>query len=244
MYGIIYNGGSLATHSIAYIADNVHLRGAMAGAGPDARDRPGVMIVHGGAGLDAHAHQRARQFADLGYVTFACDMYGEAIAGDRARIMATINELRSDRDRLCVRAQAGIDVLSAACDGRIAVVGYCFGGMAALEMARAGIEVAACVSVHGALATNRPAAPGALRTKVFVCHGALDPYCPPAHVAGFVDEMNHAESDWQLVVYGGAMHGFTHHDATGQTPGVLYDPIADARSSAAISAFLRECLPA
>jgi dienelactone hydrolase len=228
---------------IPYRAEAVHLRGVLVDAEPEDRRRPGVLIMHGGAGLDAHARNRALQFADLGYVAFACDMYGDGVTGDRARIMATINELRSDRDRLCLRAQAGIDVLSAACDGRIAVVGYCFGGMAALEMARAGVAAAACVCVHGALATNRPAEPGALRTKLLVCHGALDPHCPPAHVAGFVEEMNRAECDWQLIVYGGAMHGFTHENATGQTPGVLYDPVADARSSVAIAAFLRECLP-
>ena len=75
---------------------------------------------------------------------------------------------------------------------------------------------------------------------ILVCHGALDPHCPLPDVIAFMSEMNDAAGNWQLVVYGGAMHGFTHKHATGQTPGVLYDPLADARSAAAIQTFLAE----
>src|SRR6185369_14116033 len=113
-------------------------------------------------GLDAHAEGRARRFADRGHVAFACDMYGDGVAGDRQRIIATITALRGDRDRLRDRAQAGIDVLRAhpQVDGRIVVVGYCFGGMVALELARSGADIAATIGVHGSLATAAPALPG------------------------------------------------------------------------------------
>ena len=75
---------------------------------------------------------------------------------------------------------------------------------------------------------------------MLVCHGALDPPSPPSQVAAFVEEMNGAGADWQLNVYGGAMHGFTHENATGQQPGVAYHAPSDARSAAAIRAFLQE----
>ena len=204
--------------------------------------RPGILMVHGGAGLDAHAKDRARRLAELGYVVFACDMFGEGVAGDRARTVAVIHDLRGSRQRICDRAQAGMDVLLASpgVDGRLGAVGYCFGGMAVLELARGGRGVAGVVCVHGRLETATPALQGETKARILVCHGALDPYAPPSHVAAFIEEMNKAAADWQIIVYGQAMHGFTHENATGQTPGVAYHAASDARSSAAIRSFLAE----
>jgi len=150
--------------------------------------------------------------------------------------------LRGDRQKLAARARAAIDVLAShpAVTPQIAVVGYCFGGLVALELARAGIELSAAVSVHGSVSTSQPAVRGQLRAPILVCHGALDPFNDVATLSGFIEEMNGADADWQLVCYGSAMHGFTHESATGQTPGVLYDARADARSSRAIFAFLKD----
>jgi dienelactone hydrolase len=203
--------------------------------------RPGILVVHGGAGLDGHAEGRARRLAVLGFIVFACDMYGDGVAGNRERVMARIQELRSDSAILCQRARAGIDVLAAQpqVDGRIAAVGYCLGGMTVLELARSGMELAGVVSVHGSLKTSRPAQTGMVKAKVLVCHGALDPHVPMTQVNAFVAEMNDADADWQLIVYGGAMHGFTHEDGP-QHPGVAYHAQADARSMVAMRGFLAE----
>jgi dienelactone hydrolase len=201
----------------------------------------GILVVHGGAGLDAHARGRAARMAELGYIAFACDMYGNGVAGNRERVMARITELRDDTTKLCKRGTAGLEVLLShpQVDGRVAVVGYCFGGMVALELARGGAEIAGAVSVHGSLSTPRPARPGAVKAKILVCHGALDPHVPMTQVNAFAQEMNEARADWQLVVYGGAMHGFTHE--TGPVlPGVAYDAVADARSAAAMKTFFSE----
>jgi len=205
--------------------------------------RPGILVVHGGAGLDDHAKGRARRVAELGFVVFACDMYGDGVAGDRARVMACIKEFNENRVKLRSRAQAGIDQLAShpIVDGRIAAIGYCFGGMTVLELARSGANLAGVVSVHGSLHTPLRAEPRAIKAKVLVHHGALDPHVPTAQVTAFIEEMTHAGADWQLVVYGGAMHGFTHEKATGhETPGVAYHAPTDARSSAAIELFLKE----
>jgi dienelactone hydrolase len=237
---------TITTELVSYTDGSVPLTGSFASDAGHNRHRgtrPGVLVVHGGAGLDDHAKGRARLIAELGYVALACDMYGDGVAGNRQRIMATIGALRADRDRLAKRGQAGIDLLKShpQVDGRIAAVGYCFGGMTVLEMARHGAELAGVVSVHGSLETTRPAGPGAIRAKVLVCHGALDPHVPTAQVTAFADEMRDARADWQLIVYGGAMHGFTHETADGtQTPGVAYHGPSDARSSLAIRVFLAE----
>lgn len=203
--------------------------------------RPGLLLVHHGAGLDDHAKSRSESFADLGFIVFACDMYGRGIAGNRERITALLTELRDNPAKLVGRARAGLDVLSAhpLVDGRLAAIGYCFGGMTVLQMARSGMPLSGVASVHGSLATVLPAGPGAIQAKVLVCHGALDPHVPMAHLTTFAEEMRVAEADWQLILYGGAMHGFTHRGAAGM-PGVAYNQAADARSTVAIKQFFLE----
>jgi dienelactone hydrolase len=204
-------------------------------------DRPGLLVVHGGAGLDDHTRERARQFAELGLVAFACDMYGTGVMGDRARVMSTVTALRDDPASLVRRTRAGLDVLAShsQVSGKPCAVGYCFGGMTALALARSGADIAGAISVHGTLASTSPAQPGSIKAKILVCHGALDPFVPPSQVIAFMEEMDGAGADWQLVVYGGAMHGFTHREGPA-TQGVAYDPAADARSFEAITAFLTE----
>jgi dienelactone hydrolase len=204
--------------------------------------RSGVMLVHGGAGLDDHARQQARRYAELGYVVLACDMFGRGITGGpREQIIALLTEMRDDPDRLVRRARAGLDLLSRvqAIDERMAVVGFCFGGLAALQLARSGAPIAAAVSIHGSLATSVHAEPGQVRARLLVCHGAMDPHVPLADVTAFAEEMNAAGADWQLNMYGGAQHGFTHTDAKpGAIPGVAYHEQADTLSFAATRDFL------
>ncbi len=207
--------------------------------------RPGILLVHGGAGLDEHAREQAQRYAVLGYVVHACDMLGDGVAGNRERVMTCLTALRDDPALLVRRGQAGLAALrrSPDTDGRVAAVGFCFGGLAVLALARAGEELAGVASIHGSLATSRLAEPGSVKARVLVCHGALDPHVPLDQVTGFAGEMNHARADWQLIMYGGAMHGFTHQGAVpGAMPGVAYDSLADARSFAATCAFLAEVL--
>lgn len=232
---------TIKKQTIAYRHDSVDLTGQM--FSDDARNdrRPGILVVHGGAGLDDHAKDRAAKLAELGFIAFACDMYGNGVAGSRDRVMARIAELRANGTKLCHRAEAGLQVLASHPQARepLAAVGYCFGGMTVLELVRSGVDLAGVISIHGSLSTCRPAQLGMVKAKILVCHGALDPHVPMAHVAAFMEEMNRAGADYQFIVYGGAMHGFTH--ATGPAiPGVAYHPLADARSAKAIERFFVE----
>ena len=206
-------------------------------------NRPGLLLIHGGAGLDEHARQQARRYAALGYVVLACDMFGDGVAGDRDRIIGCLMALRDDPAFLVRRAQAGLAALAASpgTNGQVAAVGFCFGGLAALQLARSGVPLAAAVSLHGSLATSTPAKPGTVRARLLACHGAVDPHVPLSDVTAFADEMNEAGADWQLIMYGGAQHGFTHAHATpGAMPGVAYHETADRRSFAAARDFLAE----
>jgi dienelactone hydrolase len=234
---------NISTRSVPYVVSDRPMTGYLAWDASRTDRRPGVLVVHGGAGLDDHARGRARRFAQSGYVALACDMYGDGVAGNRERVMGRIRELHHNRQALCSAGQAALAVLSADqhVDGRLAAVGYCFGGMTVLELARGGVELAGVVSVHGSLETKQPAQSDTVKPKLLVCHGALDPHVPTAQITAFADEMNTARTDWQLIVYGGAMHGFTHETATaGATPGVEYNETADVRSSGAIDLFFEE----
>jgi dienelactone hydrolase len=208
-------------------------------------EHPGILLVHGGAGLDGHARGQARRYAALGYAVLACDMFGDGVAGDRERIISCLMALRDDPAFMVRRAQAGLAALSQypGAGSPVAAVGFCFGGMVALTLARSGAHIAGAVSIHGTLATTQRAEPGAVRARVLACHGAADPHVPPADVTAFSEEMNNAGADWQLIMYGGALHGFTHADAVaGKIPGVAYDQLADSRSFAATASFLADVL--
>jgi dienelactone hydrolase len=178
---------------------------------------------------------RADMLAGLGYVALAADVYGQGIRPanvKEASEQATI--YYSDRELFRARLQAGLDELKRhpqVDPDRVAVIGYCFGGAAALELARSGADIAGAVSFHGNLDTPLPAAAGDIRGKVLVCHGAIDPYVPAEQVQAFVDEMEAAGVDYQLIMYAGAVHAFTQKGA-GDDPsqGAAYQAAADRRS--------------
>jgi dienelactone hydrolase len=232
---------TITTQAVNYRDDDAALTGVF--VYDDARTQrcPGILVVHGGGGLDNHAKDRARGFSELGFVVFACDLYGDAVRGDRERVMRTIAQLRADMTKLRKRAVAGLEVLRShpMVDERIAAVGYCFGGMTVLELARGGADVAAVVSVHGSLKTPEPLRAKILKAKVLVCHGALDPHVPMSDVDTFIEEMNNAGADFQLVVYGGAKHGFTDEGGVA-IPGCAYHQRSDTRSAHAIRSFFAE----
>jgi dienelactone hydrolase len=237
----------IATRKLTYHDQETALTGVLAWDDAVREPLPGLLLVHGGAGLDDHAKGQARRYAEHGYVVLACDMFGDGVAGNRERVIACLTGLRDDPDRLVRRAQAGLTALATSpqADGRFAAVGFCFGGLTVLTLARAGAALRGVVSMHGSLATVRPAEPGAVRARVLACHGALDPHVPMADVTDFAAEMDHAGADWQLIMYGGAVHGFTHeHAVPGAIPGVAYNEAADRRSFLAAQNFLVEALAA
>jgi dienelactone hydrolase len=241
------SGANIAAFDWPYRDEDTPLTGVVCRDETLPGPRPGVLLIHGGAGLDDHACGQARRYAALGYVVLACDMLGDGVAGDRGRVIGCLKTLRDDPPLMVRRARAGLAALSRCpgTDGRVAAIGFCFGGMVALALARSGEPMAGAVSIHGSLDTSTRAQPGAVRARLLVCHGALDPHVPLRDVTAFAEEMNGAGADWQLIMYGGALHGFTHSQATqGAVPGVAYDPLADSRSFSATRSFLTEIFAA
>ena len=232
---------TIATRVLAYSDLDTALTGVLHWNTVQPGPRPGILLIHGGAGLDEHARDQARRYTELGYTVLACDMYGDGVGGDRDRVIACVTALRDDPALLARRGRAGLTALSGCAEaaGPMAAVGFCFGGMAALTLARSGAGLAGAVSIHGSLATSSPAKPGGVTAKILACHGSADPHVPMDDVAAFAAEMDGSGADWQMIIYGGAMHGFTHRQAApGSIPGVAYGPVADARSFSASLAFL------
>ena len=238
---------AIVAQELAYRDGSTALTGILYRDTAEAGPSPGLVLVHGGAGLDEHARGQARRYTELGYVVLAADMFGDGVAGSRERVLECLRRLRDEPTLLVERGRAAVSALAdrpEVDERRLGAVGFCFGGMAVLALARAGTPLAGVISVHGSLATSAPAAPGSVTAQILVLHGASDPHVPLEHVTAFVEEMTRAAATWQLVMYGGAQHGFTHANAVpGAIPGVEYDALADQRAFAAARTFLGEVLP-
>jgi dienelactone hydrolase len=182
---------------------------------------------------------------ELGYVAFALDMYGEENP-TLERAMELGKALRADVPAIRARLGAAFQVLTAQPDvdqSRLAAIGFCMGGAAVIELARTGAPLSCVVGFHagflpGNLEDNR-----AIRARLLLCHGADDPIVTATQVDAFVAEMKEAGTDWQLHLYGGVGHSFTNPDIDALAlPGFAYDPVADARSWAAMRNLFDEVL--
>lgn len=224
---------------IEYVVADWTVRGLLADPGTD-RNRVGVLVFHGGSGPTEHDRRVARRLAVLGHPVFVPDLFGEVFT-DRAHGMRVIGALVAEPERLRRRTAAALDGLRARGVERVAAIGHCFGGLAALELARSGAAIEAAVSFHGGLTTRAPARPGELRARVLACTGAADPFCPAEHRAAFEAEMTAAGVDWQHHVHASALHGFTVPDLDPEKhPGCAYQERAANRSWAAMLGLLAE----
>jgi dienelactone hydrolase len=225
----------LAGQPLIYQDGPVRLAGYLARPAAVAGKVPGVLVIHQWMGVTGHERMIADRLAGLGYVAVAADIYGEGVRPkDSKEAAAQASLYKGDRALYRRRILAGLEALQAqpgVDPGRLAVVGFCFGGTGALEAARAGMPVAGVVSFHGGLDFVPDPAARPITAKVLVCHGADDPNVPPRDVAAFQDEMRRAKADYTFIAYGGAVHAFTQKEA-GNDPsrGVAYQEAAARRS--------------
>ena len=220
--------------SIEYHADNGRRVGFLAVDRTRTDRRPGVLIGPEASGISDVVRARARRLAELGYVAFAMDFIGDGRLAEMAEVTAILKTYADAPERIRAIAAASLDILRAQPEvlpGKLAAIGYCFGGTAVLELARAGADVACTVGFHSGLATIRPAAPGAIRGKVLACIGADDPIIPPEQRLAFEAEMRAAKADWRLYVFGNAVHGFSNPEADKHRhPHLAYHPPTEERS--------------
>ena len=235
---------SIHTRMIDYEHGGVALQAEMAWDDAHDAERPGVLISHNWAGRGPNDGRIARRLAELGYVGFALDLYGKGVLGTtREENAAYMQPFLDDRAKLQSRLLAAHQVLCAqeVTDARrTAIIGFCFGGLCALDMARANAPVRAAVSFHGLFmpAGNIPSP--TIDAKVLMLHGWDDPMATPDDVLAVTREMTAAGADWQLHAYGGTQHAFTTPGANDAEAGTVYSERADQRSWQAMSNFLAE----
>src|SRR5213592_1052916 len=236
------------TRELEYRQGETVLQGFIAWDDAARGKRPGVLVVHEWWGHNAHARHQARRLAEAGYIGFAMDMFGKGkVASHPEEAQAFVAEVTKDPAVLAARFNAALEQLKRdphVDTTRLAAVGYCFGGGVVLGMARAGADLAAVVTFHGALATQTPAKPGKVKARILVLAGAADPFVPPEQVEAFKKEMQAAGARFQVVSYPGAKHGFTNPDAASYGMNQLaYDAAADRESWAAMLKLFREVFP-
>jgi len=209
----------------------------------DSARRPGVIIFPTVMGVSELELGFARQLVHLGYTGFVADLFGKAFRGaPRETMFGELERLRRDRSSLRERLLAVLESARAqdAIEAdRIVAIGYCFGGLCALDLARSGADVAGVASFHGLL--DPPGLePRPIKAKVLAFHGWDDPLAPPEAVVALGHELTAAGADWQVHAYGNVAHGFTNPGATGATPGIVYNELAAERSWTSLINFLEE----
>jgi dienelactone hydrolase len=239
--------GELETLPVPYRDGDATLEGHLAWDGARPGPRPVVLVVHEWWGLGDHARRSAERMAALGYLGFAVDMYGKGmLTKDGKQAGEWSGALRKDPAAVERRLRAALAALKDRPEadlGRVACIGFCFGGTVSLEAAWAGLDLRAVVSFHG-----NPTAPPAGKAKgvkasILVLHGADDPFVPRETIDGFEAAMKEHGLDWAFVSLGGAVHSFTNPEADGSfSAGAKYHAVAARRSWAFAEGFLEERL--
>ena len=207
--------------------------------------RPGILIVHDWMGLAQFTKDEAEKLAGQGYVAFAVDIYGKGVRPkDNAQAASLATKYKNDRKLMRERIRAAYDELASMKEvnpKKIIVVGYCFGGTVALELARSGVPLVGTVVFHGGLSTPTPQDAANIKGRVLVMQGADDPNVPPPEVLAFKDEMKKAKVKLKFIAYKGAVHAYTNPAAgNDNSKGAAYNAVADKKSWKEFQKFLHE----
>lgn len=225
----------MKTEEIAYEVGGKRYLGYLAVDETRTGKRPGVLLAPEAPGRGPLVMSFARKLAEAGYVAFAMDYHGEAeVLTDFEEMMKRLGGFMADPAGIRAIAASALEVLASRPEtdlGRLAAIGYCFGGTTALELARSGVDLKCVVGFHSGLATTRPGDAKAIKAQVLVQLGADDPFIPPEQRAAFEKEMRDGGVDYRILIYGGAEHSFTNPDAGSfGRPGLKYDERTDRRS--------------
>jgi dienelactone hydrolase len=233
---------SMASEPVEYRDGETVLEGSIAYPKDKEGKLPVVLIVHDWNGIDSYEQGRADQIAGLGYIGFAIDIYGKDIRPKNAQESgAEAGKYYQNHDLLRSRVKAALDYIATnprADTKRMVMIGYCFGGMVALDTARSGADLLGVVSFHGGLKASFPAKPHTIKAKILVLHGDADIPSPMKDVEALKKEMSEAKADCRVVIYKGAKHAFTVPGPDSNIPGVGYDEKADKASWKEMVSFL------
>ncbi len=236
---------AITTRPVEYSHDGTALEGVLALDDSRSGKRPAVMISHAWAGRTHGEIGFAKEIAKHGYAAFALDLYGKGVTGStKEECQALMSPLASNRPKLQSRLLRALDVvkgLPEADPSNVVAMGFCFGGLCVLDLARSGADIKGVASFHGLLGAPGNTAGKKIKAKVIAYHGWDDPMVPSEDVVAFGREMTSAKADWRLLAHGGAMHAFMNTEANDPDFGTVYNKKAADRSWASFLDFLKEC---
>jgi dienelactone hydrolase len=227
------------TQWIEYAHGDTKLKGYLAHDDKSKGKRPAILMIHDRSGMQPYTQKQAEHWASLGYVTFAADFFGYGqgiLPKDVPEATAQMGIYTKDRTLLKARAQAGYDALikhPMVDPGRVALIGYCFGGLVGVEFGSTGAPLAANIAIHGSFFDHPEGWAKTAKGKFLILHGAEDVPYPLEKVALVYNELRKAKVDFQMEFYSGAGHGFS-------VPKNKAEERANAQSIAATTRFLRE----
>jgi dienelactone hydrolase len=228
--------------TISYQDNEIDLEGFV--SYPSEERHPLVILCHAWKGRDDFICEKARLLAKQGLVGFALDMYGKGVLGKSKEENAVLKKpFIQDRHLLLRRVTKAFEVassLSYVDATKIAVIGYGFGGICALDLARSGAQLKGAVSVYGHFDPPPQSLIKKIQAKILILHGFLDTIASQEELRRFENAMNQANVDWQTHIFGNAMHAFATPEADDATMGILYNPIAAHRAWKEIQQFLFE----
>ena len=236
---------NIATQDVTYKHNASNMQGYLAFDQSKSHRRPAVLVIHEWTGLGEYIRKRTRMLAELGYVAFAMDMYGEGkTAQDHKEARKLMGKYVGDPELMLSRIRKALEVLKKnpmTDPDKIAVIGYCFGGGAALKLAFSGEPVRGIVSFHGMLTPPQKNEAQKIRSRLLIHHGAEDSFIPVETVKQFQDVLKEKKVDFEFVSHEGAVHGFTRWSA-GNDPskGIAYNKKADENSWDSMKAFLKK----
>jgi dienelactone hydrolase len=229
----------IKTRWIDYSQGGTSLQGYLAYDDAVAGKRPGVLLLHRRDGMSDLTLQNAKMYAQLGYVVFAADIFGKDVRPKSVpEQQAQSARYSKDRPLMRARALAGLDVLRAnpmVEPEKIAIVGYCFGGEVAIELAETGAPILGTVTIHGSFRGFPPDAANNIKGRVLILHGSEDPVAPMSEVVALLDQLRAAHVRWELDLYSGTQHGFS-------TPKGPAEERANAESKFATARFFKDVL--
>ncbi|MFQ6005710.1 MAG: dienelactone hydrolase family protein [Woeseia sp.] len=237
---------TIRTKTIDYRDGAVELQGYLAWDDAIEGQRPGVMISHAWAGRGDFENGKAQDLARLGYAGFALDLYGRGVLGTSTEEnSALMQPFLDDREILQNRLRLSLDVLKDQDEiesTQVAAMGFCFGGLCVLDLARTGADLKGVISFHGLFGSPGNTTGNKIKAKVLALHGWDDPMATPDQVVALAEELTSMGADWQIHGYGNTMHAFTNPEANDPDFGTVYDADADRRSWNAMQNFLSEIL--
>jgi dienelactone hydrolase len=235
---------TIQTKTIEYSQDGETFEGFLAWDDSVSGPRPGVVISHAWGGAGEFEQARARDIAELGYAGFALDLYGKGIRGSNPEENAKLMQpFLGDRSLLQSRMQLAVEVARDQDEvdaSKVAAMGYCFGGLCVLDLARTSSDVLGVASFHGLFVPPGNTSGNKITAKVLALHGWDDPMAPPDQAVGLATELTEAGADWQLHGFGNTLHAFTHPEAADPANGLQYSESANRRSWKMLEDFLAE----